>query len=211
MLLQKVCSDALDLLTCNFTLGDGSTMLTGAALQTLVLAAVCLSSWAVPLRSITSSEEDRRTESNTPSPSLDPPEVSSEGSLSSSVHEGLGSVMAVDDEERTLRWDSSYHTRTADAQQNKTLPEESLLSAAADIITENSPSSDPPPETTDDIQPERPHESTPEPEEDTRLHVSGGSTVRLLTSACELHQSLKSTALDVTDVWTEALHLQTGQ
>lgn len=211
MLLQKVCSDALDLLTCNFTLGDGSTMLTGAALQTLVLAAVCLSSWAFPLRSITSSEEDRRTESNTPSPSLDPPEVSSEGSLSSSVHEGLGSVMAVDDEERTLRWDSSYHTRTADTQQNKTLPEESLLSAAADIITENSPSSDPPPETTDDIQPERPHESTPEPEEDTRLHVSGGSTVRLLTSACELHQSLKSTAVDVTDVWTEALHLQTGQ
>ncbi|KAI7799543.1 armadillo-like helical domain-containing protein 4 isoform X2 [Triplophysa rosa] len=171
-------------------------MLTGAALQSLVLAAVCLSSWAVPLRNITSSEEDRRTESNTPS--LEPPEVSSERSLSSfssRVHEALGGVTAVDGEDRTLRWDSSYHTRTADGQQTKALPEESL-SAAADLSpTEPSPSPDRPSETTDHIQPE----STPEPEEETSLNISGGSAVRLLTSR----------AVEVTDVWTEALHLQT--
>lgn len=175
-------------------------MLTGAALQSLVLAAVCLSSRAVPLRNITSSEEeDRRltTESNPPSPSVFNPEISSErphsSSFSSRVHDGLGSVTAVDDEDRTLRWNSSYHTQTADGQPDKPLPEESLnasLSPTAEpFITENSESS----------HERRREDNAPEPEDTTSVNISSGSAVRL-------HQTLNSR-----DVWTEALHLLRGQ
>lgn len=214
-----MCSGVLDLVTYNFGLSDRSMMLNGAAFQSLVLAAVCLSSRAVPLINITSSgerccdgetpsqthleEEDRkfRTESNTPSPestrpSVFTPEISSErphsSSYSSRVHDGMGSV--------TPRWDSSY--QTADGQQDNPIPEDSSLSlkTADPFITENSESSDRP----DYIQLRHSHERRREDNTSVQEEDRSDSTdVHLLTSV-----SLNSRALDDTDVWTEALHLQ---